>query len=286
MNAELAKLIAMLKPAELGTDRFRGDSHDIGTPQVFGGQVLGQALYAASLTVDGARPPHSLHAYFLRRGNVSKPIAYEVDRARDGTSFSNRRVVASQQGRSIFNMTASFQKRESGIEHQLPVPDVPGPEGLADKYDLADDVLAQMHEKLRTYIQRDRPFMVRPVQPQDFLNPQKTAPLKQVWIKANDSLPDDPLLHQALFAYVSDYELLGTANLPHGISFTNQGVQMASLDHAVWFYHPFRVDEWLLFAYDSPVSAASRGLARGMVYTQEGRLVAMSAQEGLIRVKD
>jgi acyl-CoA thioesterase-2 len=286
MNAELAKLIAMLKPAELGTDQFRGDSHDIGTPQVFGGQVLGQALYAASLTVDGARPPHSLHAYFLRRGNVSKPIAYEVDRARDGTSFSNRRVVASQQGRSIFNMTASFQKRESGIEHQLPVPDVPGPEGLADKYDLADDVLAQMHEKLRTYIQRDRPFMVRPVQPQDFLNPQKTAPLKQVWIKANDSLPDDPLLHQALFAYVSDYELLGTANLPHGISFTNQGVQMASLDHAVWFYHPFRVDEWLLFAYDSPVSAASRGLARGMVYTQEGRLVAMSAQEGLIRVKD
>jgi acyl-CoA thioesterase-2 len=286
MNAELAKLIAMLKPAELGTDQFRGDSHDIGTPQVFGGQVLGQALYAASLTVDGARPPHSLHAYFLRRGNVSKPIAYEVDRARDGTSFSNRRVVASQQGRSIFNMTASFQKRESGIEHQLPVPDVPGPEGLADKYDLADDVLAQMHEKLSAYIQRDRPFMVRPVQPQDFLNPQKTAPLKQVWIKANDSLPDDPLLHQALFAYVSDYELLGTANLPHGISFTNQGVQMASLDHAVWFYHPFRVDEWLLFAYDSPVSAASRGLARGMVYTQEGRLVAMSAQEGLIRVKD
>jgi acyl-CoA thioesterase-2 len=286
MNAELTKLIAMLKPDELGTDRFRGNSHDIGTPQVFGGQVLGQALYAASLTVDGARPPHSLHAYFLRRGNVSKPIEYEVDRARDGASFSNRRVVASQQGRSIFNMTASFQKRESGIEHQLPMPAVPGPEGLGDKYDLADDVLAQMHEKLRAYIQRERPFMVRPVQPQDFLNPQKTAPLKQVWIKANDSLPDDPLLHQALFAYVSDYELLGTANLPHGISFTNQGVQMASLDHAVWFYHPFRVDEWLLFAYDSPVSAASRGLARGMVYTQEGRLVAMSAQEGLIRVKD
>jgi len=286
MNAELAKLITMLKPAELGTDRFRGDSHDIGTPQVFGGQVLGQALYAASLTVDCTRPPHSLHAYFLHRGNVSKPIDYEVDRARDGSSFSNRRVVASQQGRSIFNMTASFQKRESGIEHQLPAPDVPGPEGLADKYDLADDVLAQMHEKLSAYIKRDRPFMVRPVQPQDFLNPQKSAPLKQVWIKANDSLPDDPLLHQALFAYVSDYELLGTANLPHGISFTNQGVQMASLDHAVWFYHPFRVDEWLLFAYDSPVSAASRGLARGMVYTQEGRLVAMSAQEGLIRVKD
>jgi acyl-CoA thioesterase-2 len=286
MNAELTKLIAMLKPDELGTDRFRGNSHDIGTPQVFGGQVLGQALYAASLTVDGARPPHSLHAYFLRRGNVSKPIEYEVDRARDGASFSNRRVVASQQGRAIFNMTASFQKRESGIEHQLPMPAVPGPEGLGDKYDLADDVLAQMHAKLRAYIQRERPFMVRPVQPQDFLNPQKTAPLKQVWIKANDSLPDDPLLHQALFAYVSDYELLGTANLPHGISFTNQGVQMASLDHAVWFYHPFRVDEWLLFAYDSPVSAASRGLARGMVYTQEGKLVAMSAQEGLIRVKD
>jgi acyl-CoA thioesterase-2 len=222
----------------------------------------------------------------LRRGDVSTPIDYEIARDRDGASFSNRRVVARQRGRSIFNMTASFQKREHGIEHQMTMPEVPAPDGLSDKYDVSAEVLEQMHEKLRTYITRSRPFMVRPVQQQDFLDPQKMEPVKQVWIKANDALPDDPLLHQALFAYVSDYELLGTATLPHGISFTNQGIQMASLDHAVWFYHPFRMDEWLLFSYDSPVSAASRGLARGMVYTEAGRLVAMSVQEGLIRVRD
>jgi acyl-CoA thioesterase-2 len=286
MNSVLTDLITLLKPAEVSPDIYQGGSHDIGTPQVFGGQVLGQALFAASMTVDAARPPHSLHAYFLRRGDVSTPIDYEIDRDRDGASFSNRRVVARQRGRSIFNMTASFQKREHGIEHQMTMPEVPAPDGLSDKYDVSAEVLEQMHEKLRTYITRSRPFMVRPVQQQDFLDPQKMEPVKQVWIKANDALPDDPLLHQALFAYVSDYELLGTATLPHGISFTNQGIQMASLDHAVWFYHPFRMDEWLLFSYDSPVSAASRGLARGMVYTEAGRLVAMSVQEGLIRVRD
>ncbi|MGI9289703.1 MAG: acyl-CoA thioesterase [Gammaproteobacteria bacterium] len=286
MDTVLADLLTLLKPEEISTDLYRGGSHDIGTPQVFGGQVLGQALYAASLTVDPSRPPHSLHAYFLRRGDVHTPIDYEVDRARDGASFSNRRVVAHQQGRSIFNLSASFQKQEKGIEHQVPMPDVPGPEGLDDKYDLSDEVLEQMHERLRIYIKRPRPFMVRPVQKQDFLNPRKVEPVKQVWIKAVDNLPDDPLLHQALFAYVSDYELLGTATLPHGISFTNQGIQMASLDHALWFYHPFRIDEWLLFVYDSPVSAGSRGLARGAVYTRTGKLVATSVQEGLIRVRE
>jgi len=286
MNDVLADLLDLLKPGQIEANVYRGDSHDIGTPQVFGGQVLGQALYAASLTVEQSRLPHSLHAYFLRRGDVNNPIDYEIDCARDGASFSNRRVVARQEGRSIFNMTASFQKNETGIEHQLTKPDVPGPDGLDDKYDVAADVLEQMHEKLRTYITRRRPFLVRPVQHQDFLNPEKMEPVKQVWIRANDDLPDDPLLHRALFAYVSDYELLGTAILPHGISFTNKNIQMASLDHALWFYHPFRMDQWLLFSYDSPVSASSRGLARGMVYTREGRLVATSAQEGLIRVRD
>ena len=286
MNSVLEHLVSLLQPEEISADVYRGGSHDIGTPQVFGGQVLGQALFAASMTIDQPRSAHSLHAYFLRRGDVQTPIDYEIDRARDGASFSNRRVVASQQGRSILNLTASFQKHETGIEHQLPMPEVPGPEGLKDKYDVPAGVLEQMHERLRNYIKRPRPFMVRPVQNQDFLNPQKMEPVKQVWIKANDTLPDDPLLHQALFAYVSDYELLGTATLPHGISFTNQGIQMASLDHALWFYHSFRMDEWLLFSYDSPVSAASRGLARGTVYTREGRLVATSAQEGLIRVRD
>lgn len=286
MNTVLEGLAALLKPVEVATNVYRGNSHDIGTPQVFGGQVLGQALYAAGMTVAQERSAHSLHAYFLRRGDPDLPIEYEVDIARDGASFSNRRVIALQNGRSIFNLTASFQKQEIGVEHQLPMPDVPGPEGLDDKYDVGSEVLQQMHPKLQAYVTRTRPFLVRPVEPYDFINPQKSSPLKHVWIKANDALPDDPVLHQVLFAYVSDYELLGTATLPHGVSFTNQGVQMASLDHALWLYHQFRMDEWLLFVYDSPVTAASRGLARGMVYTQAGQLVAMSAQEGLIRVRD
>jgi acyl-CoA thioesterase-2 len=229
---------------------------------------------------------HSLHAYFLRRGDVSQPIRYEVERARDGSSFSNRRVSASQGERTIFHMAASFQRREQGVEHQQPMPEVPPPEELTDKTEIGPEVLRRMHEQLRIYLTRERPFMVRPVETSDLLNPQKLEPVKHVWIRAKDSLPDDPGLHQTLFAYVSDYELLGTATLPHGISFTSGTVQMASLDHAVWFHHPFRMDEWLLFSFDSPATAGSRGLARGKVYTRDGKLVATSSQEGLIRVRD
>jgi acyl-CoA thioesterase-2 len=286
MNAVLTDLVDLLTLTQEGDDVYSGVSHDIGTPQVFGGQVLGQALAAAGQTVPAGRTAHSLHAYFLRRGVVSEPIVYEVERARDGSSFSNRRIVASQKGRAIFNMTASFQKPEAGIEHQAVMPVVPGPEELEDKYDIDPEVLAQMHEKLQIYMSRKRPFEVRPVQQVQFLNPKKLEPVKQVWIKAKGALPDDPLLQQALFAYVSDYELLGTAILPHGISFTNVGIQMASLDHALWFHHAFRIDDWLLFSFDSPVTSGSRGLARGMVFTRDGRLVASSAQEGLIRIRN
>jgi len=285
MNPVLADLIDLLQLEAIGTDRFRGKSYDIGTPQVFGGQVLGQALSAAGQSVAPDRPAHSLHAYFLRRGDVDTPIEYEVDRARDGASFSNRRVVALQKGRAIFNMAVSFQKVEEGIEHQLTMPDVPEPDELADKYAVEPELLEQMNEKLRNYMQRKRPFDVRPVQEPQLVNPKKLEPVKQVWIRAKDSMPDDPVLHQTLFAYVSDYELLGTATLPHGISFTNVGIQMASLDHAVWFHHPVRMDEWLLFSFDSPVASGSRGLARGTVFTQSGRLVASSTQEGLIRMR-
>ncbi len=286
MNPVLADLIDLLRLEAVDENRFLGKSHDIGTPQVFGGQVLGQALAAAVQTVSPDRLAHSLHAYFLRRGDVHTPIEYEVDRARDGASFSNRRIVALQKGRAIFNMAVSFQKVEQGIEHQADMPDVPGPEGLTDKYALEPELLAEMNEKLRIYMQRKRPFEVRPVQEPQLVNPKKLEPVKQVWIRAKDKLPDDPALHQVLFAYVSDYELLGTATLPHGISFTNVGIQMASLDHAVWFHHPVRMDEWQLFSFDSPVSSGSRGLARGTVFTQDGRLVASSTQEGLIRIRD
>ena len=285
MDPVLADLLQLLTLERIEANIFRGESRDIGTPQVFGGQVLGQALAAAGHTVE-ERYPHSLHAYFLRRGDVDAPIIYEVDRARDGASFSARRVVAIQHGRPIFNLAASFQKSEHGIEHQAEMPDVPGPEGLADRSEVGETVLAQVHEKMRRYLTRKRPFMVRPLSQPDFLNPQKLEPVKHVWIKAVDQLPDDQVLHQTLMAYVSDYELLGTAVLPHGINFSDTKIQMASLDHAMWFHHPFRVDEWLLFAFDSPSSSGSRGLARSMVFTRDGKLVASSAQEGLIRVRD
>ncbi|MDP6437367.1 MAG: acyl-CoA thioesterase II [Gammaproteobacteria bacterium] len=285
MDPVLADLLELLQLERIEENIFRGESRDIGTPQVFGGQVLGQALYAAGQTVD-ERHPHSLHAYFLRRGDVEAPIIYEVDRARDGASFSNRRIVAIQHGRPIFNMAASFQKEESGIEHQADMPDVAGPEGLADRSEVGQAALAQLHEKLRQYLTRKRPFMVRPLKQPDILNPEKLEPVKHVWIKAVDSLPDDPILHQTLLAYVSDYELLGTATLPHGINFAVTKMQMASLDHAMWFHHPFRVDEWLLFSFDSPSASGARGVARCMVFTQNGKLIASSAQEGLIRVRE
>jgi acyl-CoA thioesterase-2 len=285
MDPVLADLLELLALERIENDIFRGSSRDIGTPQVFGGQVLGQALAAAALTVTD-RTAHSLHAYFLRRGDVDAPIVYEVDRARDGASFSSRRVVAVQHGRPIFNLAASFQKPEPGIEHQFAMPEVPGPEGLADRSDVDEKVLGRMHEKMRRYLTRKRPFMVRPVNQQNYLNPQKLEPVKHVWIKAVDTLPDEQDLHQQLMAYVSDYELLGTATLPHGIDFTNTNMQMASLDHAMWFHHQFRVDDWLLFAFDSPSSSGSRGFARSLVFAQDGKLVASSAQEGLIRVRD
>ncbi|MEE4186241.1 MAG: acyl-CoA thioesterase II [Gammaproteobacteria bacterium] len=284
MDPVLADLLELLTLERIEQNIYRGESRDIGTPQVFGGQVLGQALHAATQTVTG-RHCHSLHAYFLRRGDVNAPIVYEVDRARDGGSFSSRRVVAIQHGRPIFNMAASFQVPEHGIEHQSVMPSVPGPEGLADRSEIGGNVLEQVHEKMRRYLTRQRPFFVRPLAQPDFLNPTKLEPVKYVWIKAKDALPDDLALQQTLMAYVSDYELLGTATLPHAISFADTSIQMASLDHAMWFHHEFRLDEWLLFAFDSPSSSGGRGLARCQVYTQDGKLVASSAQEGLIRVR-
>lgn len=285
MHPVLEDLIALLQLERIEDNIFRGDSRDIGSPQVFGGQVLGQALSAAQHTVDD-RIAHSLHAYFLRRGDMDAPIIYEVDRARDGGSFSNRRVVAIQHGRPILNLAASFQNPEKGLEHYAEMPDVPGPEGLQDLTDVAKGVLDKIPAKMRRYLTDKRPFEFRHVKPVNFEAREKLPPQKQVWIRAVDQLPNDPVLHQNLLTYVSDYELLGVATLPHGLSFTRDSFIMASLDHALWFHREFRVDEWLLYSMDSPAASGARGLARGQFFTENGDLIASTTQEGLMRVVD
>lgn len=285
MHPVLDDLIGLLRLERIEDDIFRGDSRDIGSPQVFGGQVIGQALSAAQNTVEG-RVAHSLHAYFLRRGDVKSPIIYEVDRARDGGSFSNRRVVAIQHGRPILNLAASFQSPEEGLEHQFDMPEVPGPEGLKDLTEVAKDMREYIPSKMRRFLTDKRPFEFRHVEPVDFEVPKKSPPKKHIWIRAVDVLPDNPVLHQNLLTYVSDYELLGTATLPHGLSFTRGSVIMASLDHALWFHGEVKMDEWLLYAMDSPNSSGARGLARGQFFTRDGRLVASTTQEGLMRVVD
>jgi len=283
MHAVLKGLIELLTLERIEENIFRGQSRDIGSAQVFGGQVLGQALSAASHTVVDRRA-HSLHAYFLRRGDMKAPIIYDVDRSRDGGSFSVRRVVAIQHGRPIFNLAASFQNPETGLEHQDEMPDVDGPDRLQDITQLAPEILQQVPEKMRRYLTVKRPFEFRPVEPMDFLTNKPRPPLKHVWIKSVDALPSDRALHQNLLAYVSDYELLGTSTLPHGLTFGRDRIMMASLDHALWFHRDFRIDDWLLYAMDSPNSSGARGFSRGQFFTTDGTLVASSTQEGLVRV--
>jgi acyl-CoA thioesterase-2 len=283
MHEVLADLLHLLKLEQIEDNIYRGESRDIGSAQVFGGQVLGQALTAASYTVSQGTV-HSLHAYFLRRGDMQAPIVYQVDRARDGRSFTNRRVVAIQHGRPILNMAASFQVAESGLEHQVSMPEVPGPEGLRDVTDIPGAVLERLPAKMHRFLTHERPFEFRVVETYDLLRPEKHPPLRNLWLKTLDPLPDDPDLHRNLLAYVSDYYLLSTATLPHGLHFAHGNVQMASLDHALWFHEDFRIDDWLLYAMESPFSGGARGLARGQLFSRDGRLVASMAQEGLIRV--
>lgn len=285
MHPVLKDLIGLLGLERIEENIYRGDSRDIGSPQVFGGQVIGQALSAAQRTVE-SRVAHSLHAYFLRRGDVNAPIIYEVDRSRDGRSFSNRRVVAIQHGRPILNLAASFQVPETGLEHQATMPDVPGPDGLKDARDVARDMLEHIPLKMRRFLTDKRPFEFRHVEPVHFARAEKRAPFRHVWIRAVDKLPDDPVLHQNLLTYVSDYELLGAATLPHGLLFTRGNIIMASLDHALWFHHEVKMDDWLLYATDSPAAMGARGLARGQFFSRDGRLIASTAQEGLMRVVD
>jgi len=284
MDPRLADLIRLLDLERLEVDLFRGESRDIGSPQVFGGQVLGQALTAAAATVEG-RIVHSLHAYFLRRGDFNAPIVYQVDRSLDGHSFSNRRVVAIQHGASIFNMAASFQVLEEGFEHQIEMPAVPPPESLADASQPPPQLLERLPPGVRSFLERPRPFEFRLVQPMDFLAPRRAPPARQVWFRAVDKLPDDESLHRRLMSYLSDYFLLDTATLPHGLPSFSGALVMASIDHAMWFHRPLRVDDWLLYAVESPSASGARGFARAGVYARDGRLVASTAQEGLVRVR-
>jgi acyl-CoA thioesterase-2 len=278
------ELLELIRLEALEVNLFRGESRDIGAPRVFGGQVLCQAVLAASATIEG-RLIHSLHAYFLRAGDPAAPIVYDVDRSRDGGSFSARRVVAIQHGRPIFTLAASFQGPEEGLEHQFDAPDVPSPEEVGMHHEVDPQTLQHLPQKMRRWIDRFGPFEFRRVGEYDPSNPKPEKPQQQIWFRLNGELPDDPVLHRALLAYVSDFHLIGTATLPHGISWTLGNLIMASLDHAMWFHRDFRLDDWLLYSSDSPNMGGGRGLARGMIFDRAGRLLASTAQEGMIRIR-
>ncbi|MCB9760949.1 MAG: acyl-CoA thioesterase II [Alphaproteobacteria bacterium] len=283
MRDVLTELITLLQLERIEENLFRGPSQDLGWGQVFGGQVLGQALSAAEQTVPDERPCHSLHGYFLRTGDATRPIVYEVDRIRDGRSFTTRRVVAIQGGRAIFNLSASFQVVEPGYDHHDPAPDATPPEDLLSERELARRLGDRIPKPLRKRATAERPIEIRPVDPINPLAPEPRPPHKHVWMRAADPLPDDPGLHRKLLAYASDFHLLTTALRPHGVTWLTRGMQVASLDHAMWFHRPFRVDDWLLYDIVSPSASGARGLVRGRFFDRAGRLVASTAQEGLMR---
>ena len=292
-NPALKQLLAILDLEPLEKNLFRGQSPQQGWQRVFGGQVIGQALQAATRTVED-RHVHSLHSYFLLPGDPAAPIIYEVDRLRDGGSFTTRRIIAIQHGRAIFAMTASFQKMEPGLEHQVAMPDLPQPEDLPNEQDLKAKFIDTLPDNIRTYWSMDRPIEMRPVDSTRFFAPAtpdprrdpseaRGMPVQHVWMRATGRLPDDLPLHQCVLAFASDFTLLDTALVAHGRRTFDPDLQMASLDHAVWFHRPFRADEWLLYVQDSPSTSGARGLCRGLVYTRTGVLVASVAQEGLMR---
>ncbi|NUP11406.1 MAG: acyl-CoA thioesterase II [Polyangiaceae bacterium] len=280
----LDELVGLLALEKIEENLFRGQSQDLGWGTLFGGHVLGQALSAAVRTAPADRHVHSLHAYFLRPGRVDIPVVYNVDRIRDGSSFTTRRVVAIQAGQAIFNLAASFQKLESGFEHQDPMPEAPPPESVPTEQERAKVFAHRLPKVLRDRALAQHPFELRPVADlDDPFVPKPKPPKRMVWLKTVGKLPDDQALHAYLLAYASDHGFITTSLLPHGVSWLTPGMQVASLDHVMWFHRPFRVDEWLLYVIDSPAATGARGLVRGQIFTREGLLVASSAQEGLIR---
>src|SRR5580692_12171334 len=285
MTKVLSELVELLALERIEEDLFRGQSQDLGWGTVFGGQVLGQALSAAVQTVPKDRDAHSLHAYFLRPGDVGRPIVYEVDRIRDGASFTTRRVVAVQGGKAIFNLAASFQRAEPGLTHQDAMPDAPPPESLPTETERVERMKGRIPEALFEVGRRPRPFEVRTTDPEDDdpCHPKPRPARRTLWFRTQGNLPADPALHRYLLAYASDYSFVTTSLLPHGVSWIPPGMQVASVDHVMWFHEPVRVDEWLLYDMESPSAHGGRGFARGRVFTRDGRLVASTSQEGLIR---
>ncbi|WP_420637250.1 acyl-CoA thioesterase II [Candidatus Palauibacter sp.] len=277
-------LVALFDLEPIERNIYRGQNRDIGSGRLFGGQVLAQALVAARRTIDAPdREAHSLHGYFILAGDLDIPVVYFVDRLRDGRSFLTRRVTAIQHGRAIFNMSASFHKREPGISHQAAMPDVPPPEELESQLDVIRRHADRIPEGRRDLLTQDRPIDRRPVVPMDPFEPEPADPVKRAWIRAVGDLGDDPLEHQSVLAYASDYGLLSAALLPHGRTFFDADLMGASLDHAIWFHRPFRIDEWLLYETESPIASGARAFTRGTFFTRDGQLVASVAQEGVIR---
>jgi acyl-CoA thioesterase II len=285
MPDTVEKLIATLDLEPLEDNLFRGARGSEGWQRVYGGQVLGQALVAAARTVEPARSVHSLHGYFLLAGDPAAPIVYDVDRIRDGGSFTTRRVKAIQHGRPIFSMSASFQKQEEAFDHQSTMPDVPPPEALPDPKELIAGMIEKLPQSMRSYWERERPIDMRLVDISRYLTREKKPPQQQIWIRANGHLPDNPILHQAVLAYASDFTLLDTALIAHGKLLFDPDVQLASLDHALWIHRPFRADEWMLYVQDSPSASGARGFCRGTIYARNGSLIASVAQEGLMRLR-
>ena len=284
MPTAIQQLLSILDLEPLEVNLFRGRSPQVAWQRVFGGQVVGQALVAACRTVDVAqRPPHSLHAYFLLPGDPKVPIVYNVDRIREGKSFTTRRVIAIQHGQAIFAMAVSFHRDEPGMAHQAKMPAVPGPEDLPSEAEIKERVLPLMPEPVRRYYERERPIELRPVEYARYLGKIIDDGRFHVWIRATGRLPDEPAVHQCVLAYASDMTLLDSALIPHGRTVFEKTIMAASLDHALWLHRPFRADDWLLYAQDSPNLAGARGFSRGLIFARDGTLVASVAQEGLVR---
>ncbi len=280
-----ADLVALLDLEPLEENIYRGQNRDIGTHRIFGGQVLAQALAAAQRTVDEDRLVHSMHGYFILAGDLDIPVVYFVDRLRDGGSFTTRRVTAIQHGRAIFNMAASFHKQEDSLDHQAPMPEVPPPDAIRSELEVIRERADEILERVRAVLTQDRPLDFRPVGQPDPFDTSPRAPERMCWVRANGALDDDPMVHRAVLAYASDYGLITSALLPHGMSVRDPKIMVASLDHAIWFHRPFRVDEWLLYVVEGPTAFGARGFARGTYYSQDGTLVASVAQEGLTRLR-
>jgi acyl-CoA thioesterase II len=285
MASALQDVIDILNLEPLELNLFRGRSPQSRWQRVFGGQVIGQALVAACRTVDDVaiRPPHSLHAYFLLGGDPKVPIIYEVDRIRDGKSFTTRNVKAIQHGHAIFSMSVSFHVAEQGLNHQFKMPEVPKPDALPSEEEIKERIMPTMPEPVRRYYERERPIELRPVEFGRYRGEKTEGGRFNVWIRATGRLPDEPAIHQCVLAYASDMMLLDAALIPFGKSVFSEDIMAASLDHALWFHRPFRADEWLLYAQDSPSLADSRGFSRGLIFAADGTLVASVAQEGLLR---